>query len=185
MSLMVPTLFFATIDAHKGRDIETINIPCLILNAYNYKETIMLLKGHLAKLMVQVGPHLYRKYIIHNKKNQTFLYIKLTKAIFGLLKSALLFYRKFVNDLKSYSFLFVINPYGPCVTNATVGNKQMMVTWHVDKPKVSHINPFQVTKFAPYSATIYGNGLVNHHGPVHDYLGMDLNSPSPAYYKYL
>ncbi len=44
--------------------------------------------------MVQVDPHLYCKYIIHNKKNQPLLYIKLTKAIYGLLKSALLFYQK-------------------------------------------------------------------------------------------
>ena len=82
----------------------------------------MLLKGHLAKLMVQVDPYLYQKYIIHNKKNQPLLYAKLTKAIYGLFTSALLFYQKFVDDLKSYSSPFVINPFDPCVTKATVGN---------------------------------------------------------------
>jgi hypothetical protein len=153
-------LISSTINAHEGRNIATINIPGAFLNAYNDKDTIMLLKGCLAKLMVQVEPHLYCKYIIHSEKNQPLLYIKLTKAIYGLLKSALLFYRKFVNDLKSYSSPFVINPYDPCIANATVGNKQMTVTWHVDDLKVSHIDPFQVTKFATYLATIYGNGLV-------------------------
>jgi hypothetical protein len=105
--------------------------------------------------MVQVDPHLYCKYIIHNKRNQPLLYIKLTKAIYGLLKSALLFYRKFVNDLNSYSSPFIINPYNPCVANVTVGNKQIMVTCHMDNLKVSHIEPFQVTKFATYLALIY------------------------------
>ncbi len=57
-------LISATIDAHKGRDVATINIPGAFLNAYNNKETIMLMKGCLAKLMVQVDPQLYCKYII-------------------------------------------------------------------------------------------------------------------------
>ena len=51
----------------------------------------------------------------------------------------------------------------------------MTITWHVDDLKVSHIDPFQITKFASYLASIYREGLVVHHGKVHDYLGMDLN----------
>jgi hypothetical protein len=51
----------------------------------------------------------------------------------------------------------------------------MTITWHVNDLKVSHIDPFQITKSAAYLATIYGNGLMVHQGKVHDYLGMDLN----------
>ncbi len=83
-SPMVPTdsiVISTTIDAHEGHNIATIDIPGAFLNAYNNKNTIMLLKGCLAKLMVQVDPHLYCKYIIHDKKNQPLLYIKLTKAV--------------------------------------------------------------------------------------------------------
>jgi hypothetical protein len=134
-------LICATINDHKGGDVATINIPGAFLNECNDRDTIMLLKGHLAKLMVQVDTHLYCKYIIHDKKNQPLLYVKLTKAIYGLLKSALLLHRKFINDLKSYSSLFVINPYNPCIKNATVSNKQITVTWHEDDLKVSHIDP--------------------------------------------
>ena len=35
--------------------------------------------------------------------------------------------------------------------------------------------PFQITNFSAYLASIYCNGLVVHRGKVHDYLGMDLN----------
>jgi hypothetical protein len=70
---------------------------------------------------------------------------------------------------------FTINPYDPCVANATINGKQMTITWHVDDLKVSHVDPFQITKFAAYLATIYGNELVVHRGKIHDYLGMDLN----------
>jgi hypothetical protein len=51
----------------------------------------------------------------------------------------------------------------------------MTITWHVDDLKVSHIDPFQITKFCQYLASIYGNGLVVHCGKIYKYLGMDLN----------
>ncbi len=125
--------------------------------------------------MVQVNPNLYRKYIIYNKNNQALLYVKLSKAIYGLLKSALLFYKKIVAELQNYKAPFVINPYDPCIANAIINSKQMTITWHVNDLKVSHVDPFQITKFAAYLASIYGNGLLVHRGKVHDYLGMDLN----------
>jgi hypothetical protein len=56
----------------------------------------------------------------------------------------------------------------------------MTVTWHVDDLKTLHIDPFQDTKFAAYLETIYSNGLVVHCGPIHDYLGMDLNFSQPG-----
>ncbi len=152
----------AAIDAHEQCDVATIDIPGAFLHAYNDKETFMLLKGRLAKLMVQVNLQLYQKFVIHDKNNQALLYVKLSKAIYGLLKSALLFYRKFVKDLKNYETPFTINPYDPCIVNAMINGKQMTKTWHINDLKVSHVNPFQITKFAAYLAAIYGNGLVVH-----------------------
>jgi hypothetical protein len=89
-------LISAIIDTHEGGDIATIDIPGAFLNAYNNKETIMLLKGPLAELMISVDPQLYRKCIIHNSKNQPLLYVKLTKVIYGLFNSALLFTKSFL-----------------------------------------------------------------------------------------
>jgi hypothetical protein len=51
----------------------------------------------------------------------------------------------------------------------------MIITWHVNDLKVSHIDLSQITKFASYLASIYGKGLMVHRCKVHDYLGMDLN----------
>jgi hypothetical protein len=56
----------------------------------------------------------------------------------------------------------------------------MMVTWHVDNLKVSHTDPFQISKFATYLATIYGSSLVVDRRPVRDYIGMDLNISQPG-----
>ena len=51
----------------------------------------------------------------------------------------------------------------------------MTVCWHVDDLKVSHMDEFEITKFADYLVGIYGDKLTAHHGDVHDYLGMDLD----------
>ena len=104
-SIMITT----AIDAHERHDVTTINIPGAFLHAYNNKETIMLLRGRLAELMVQVDPQIYQKYVIYDKNNQALLYVKLSKAIYGLFKSAHLFCKKFVNGLQNYKTPFVIN----------------------------------------------------------------------------
>ncbi len=52
---------------------------------------------------------------------------------------------------------------------------QLLAAYNVDDLKISHVDPFQVTKFCQYLASIYRNGLVVHRSKVHNYLGMDLN----------
>ena len=45
------------------------------------------------------------------------LYVKLQKSLYGLLRSALLFYLKLATDLKNNAL--IINPYGSCVAKKT------------------------------------------------------------------
>jgi hypothetical protein len=54
--------------------------------------------------MVQVAPNLYRKYITADRKGMAILSVKMQKAMYGLLRSALLFYRKLVVDLENAGF---------------------------------------------------------------------------------
>ena len=63
------------------------------------------------------------------------LYVHMNKALYGLLQSALLFYKKLRKDLEDYGFK--INLYDPCVANTMINGHQMTVMWHVDDPKVS------------------------------------------------
>ena len=51
----------------------------------------------------------------------------------------------------------------------------MTVTWNVDYLKVSHKYPFEITLFAQYLSTRYGEHLSVKRGQVHDYPGMDLD----------
>jgi hypothetical protein len=162
----------AAIEAHEGRHVTIFDI----LGAYMHTETdediIMVLEGRLAELMVKVAPNIYQKYITTNSKGKALLYMKMQKALYGLLRSALLFYKKLVKDLEDYGI--EINPYDPCVANMMIHGKQMTVTWHVDDLKVSHVDAFELTKFASYLSSIYG-GLAVHRGKKLDYLGMDLD----------
>ena len=79
------------------------------------------------------------------------------KALYGLLRSALLFYKKLSSDLENMGF--EINPYDPCVANKMVNGSQMTVTWHVDDLKISHKDEEELTKFILKLNGIYGNKL--------------------------
>ena len=66
-------LITSAIEAHEGRHIATCDLPNAYLNTDNNEETIMLLKGELAELMVQVDPKLYQKYVTTSKKGEAML----------------------------------------------------------------------------------------------------------------
>ncbi len=115
----------AVIEAHEGCDVACFNIPGAFLHANSDKDITMILnvKGRLAELMVQVTPNLYRKYILVDRKGTAVLYVKMQKAIYGLLRSVPLFYRKLVTDLEGNGF--VLNPNDPCVANKKVNGSQL------------------------------------------------------------
>ena len=75
--------------------------------------------------MVKTDRKNYHKYVTIEKVRQV-LYLRLQKALYGMMKSALLFYRKLVKELKEMGF--EINPYDPCVANKLVNKKQMTGT---------------------------------------------------------
>ena len=101
------------------------------------------------------------------------LYVKPNMALYGLLKSPLLFYKTLRGELESMGF--EVNPYDPCVANKTAKGSQLTKLWHVDDLKISHWKEDKVTKFILGLAKIYGDKISIHRGKVHDYLGMDLD----------
>ena len=51
--------------------------------------------------MVATAPEIYKKYATVNRKGVLVLYIEAINALYGIMKAALLFYIKFVENLKS------------------------------------------------------------------------------------
>ena len=70
--------------------------------------------------MVASDPALYQPFMSY-ETGHVVLYVHLQKALYGCLKSALLFYEKLVGDLEAYGF--IINPYDPCEASKMVGGK--------------------------------------------------------------
>jgi hypothetical protein len=119
----------STIDAKESRKVVTIDIPGAFLHADNGDYLIIKMVGTLTELMVKTNPKLYRQYVIL-EKGKSVLYLQLQKALYGMMKSALLFYRKLVSELREMGF--EINPCDPCVANKMVNGTQMTIRWHRD-----------------------------------------------------
>jgi hypothetical protein len=166
-------LITSTIEEFEGREVAVVNIPGTYLSSDMDEEIIMLLRGRLSELMVKTDPNIYRNYITVDAKNQHLLYVKLQKALYGCLRSALLFYLKFVGEIESQGF--ELKTYDPCVANKVVHGKQFTVVWHVDDIKMSHEEENEVTRLLTWLKSIYGEDMRLSRGRVHDYLGMTLD----------
>jgi hypothetical protein len=177
------TLLTAVIEAEEGRDVATCDIPNAFIQTQvaetdsDGNKTIMKIRGLLVEVLCNLDPS-YRDYVAIENNKQV-LYVHVRKAIYGMMISALMFYRKLAHDLQSYGF--TINPYDPCVANKTVNGNQLTVSWHIDDLKVSHMDSQTVTDFLTWIVETYGQiGEVKiTRGPIHDYLGMRLDYAIP------
>ncbi len=159
----------STIDARENREVVTIDIPGAFLHAKNEGYVVMQMIGTLAELMAKTDPKLYRKYLV-DEKGKKVLFLRLQKAMYGMMESTLLFYQKLVSELRSMGF--IINPYDPCVGNKIVNGKQLTLQWHVDDLMISHVDIMAINKFLQELKAIYGDSLTESIGKQHDYLGM-------------
>ena len=80
-------------------------------------------------MMIHIAPQIHRPYVKTDKKGTAILYIRLKKALYGLLRSSLLFYRKLRGGLEAYGFK--INPYDPYVGNKMVTTETLVLV--IDK----------------------------------------------------
>ena len=84
-------------------------------HAENDEYVLILIRGNLVKLLVKVDPKLYQKYVITLEYGVPILYVKLNKALYGMLRSTMLFYKNLRSHLEE--IIFGINPYDLCVAN--------------------------------------------------------------------
>ena len=93
-----------TIAAFEGRAQGIMDVANAFLRADNDEDVLMLLRGKLTELMVEVDPSMYREYVTTSKKGVPMLYVKLDKALYGMLRPALLFYKKLRRYLEEMGF---------------------------------------------------------------------------------
>jgi hypothetical protein len=147
------------IDAHEKRAVAIFDVPGAYLNADmpDNKFVILKLEGKFVDIMCGVNPEYLRDVRLENGKKV--LYLRILKALYGCIESALLWYSLYVSTLKGMGF--VINPYGRCVANAMIDGKQCTVLWYVDDNKLSHMNEGVLTEVIEKIKVYFGELVVS------------------------
>ena len=114
----------ATLDALEGQQVTVVDIPGAQLSANMDDEVHKVFRGTIAEIMVVAYQTLYQPFVLYETGNLV-VYVRLQKALYGCLKSALLFYKKLVRELEAYGF--TINPYDSCAANNVIDRKQLTV----------------------------------------------------------
>ena len=130
----------------------------------------------MVNMICDIDP-VFKKFVLTNKRTgKKKLYGKLTKAVYGTLLGAILFYHKLSDQL--YKWGYKQNPYDPCTFNKMVNDEQLTIQFHVDDLRCSHMeqkvwddlvkdlnNVFQTNK----------KELVETKGDIHKYLGLTID----------
>jgi hypothetical protein len=113
----------AIVDAEELRDLLSADVPNAFIQAHlppteeGDERIIMKITGVLVDLLIELSPEVYGKYVVYENGKKV-IYVQVIKALYGMLKAALLWYQKFKGDLEEEGFVF--NPYDPCVANRKV-----------------------------------------------------------------
>ena len=105
-------------------------------------------------MMVRIEPALYREYVTYSVNGVPRLYVRLSKALYGMLRAALLFYKRLQSTLEDMGFK--VNPYDPCVANKMVEGGQITVCWRVDDLKIPHKDEAVMSELAMALAKEFG-----------------------------
>ena len=81
----------------------------------------MVLRGKLAILLIKTAPEVYEKHATKDKNGNVILYVRLLKALYGIMQASLLYYTQTIENLQDKGF--VLNPYDPCVANKIIKGK--------------------------------------------------------------
>ena len=99
----------AVIDAKQNRDVITLDIPNTFVQTpmpESDQSVIMRFNGLLVEYLDELFPGTYSKYIT-NQNNTKILYVEMSKALYGMMLSSLLFYKHFRKDLESIGLMLI------------------------------------------------------------------------------
>jgi hypothetical protein len=75
------TFITGAIAASEHRKVRCYDVPRAFVNTDVDEDVLMVLKGELAEMMIQIAPQVYRKYVTVDRKGTKLLYVKLQKAL--------------------------------------------------------------------------------------------------------
>ena len=109
-------LLSLAIDAKEKRDVAIADVVGAYLLANMNDFVVIKVTGESTDVMCKVRPDYEDSVVID--KGKRVLYLRLTKALYGCIQSALLWYNTFKEHLIDMGFK--LNPYDPCVANAVI-----------------------------------------------------------------
>ena len=104
----------------------------------NYSDghrSIIKIRNLLVDILIEMDSE-YEKLLVTQNKPAV-LCVHLLTALYGMLVSAMQFYKKFHRDLIGYSFK--VNSRNPCVANMIVRDRQITLSWQKDDFNVIHV----------------------------------------------
>ena len=107
-------------DAIEGRNVVTCDIPGAFLQA-DWPEDIdcyLKFEGATVDMLCDINREYKNNVVVNKKTGKKKLYGKLTKAVYGTLLGAILFYEKLSKQLTDWEF--EPNPYDQCTLNKMV-----------------------------------------------------------------
>ena len=167
------------IDAKEKRNVATADVVGAYLKANMKDFVIMKFTGKAVRMMCEMNSD-YEQFVTTDGNGQEVLYVRLLKALYGCVQSALLWYDLFTNSLKDMGF--VLNPYDPCVANCTIDDNQCTLVWYVDDNKISHVDSHVVTSIIDKIEERFDKMSVTR-GNKHKFLGMDIEFPGDGTVK--
>ena len=156
------------IDAKEGRDVAISDVVGAYLLAEMKDHVLVKLTGIAVDVLCRANEK-YKKFVVFEKGKKV-IYLKLERALYGCIQSALLWYNTFVTKLQKDGFL--LNRYDPCVANKEINGSQCTVCWYVDDTKISHLDHKVVTRVIKSLEGEFGEMTVDR-GKSHKFVGMN------------
>ena len=158
------------IDAFEKRHSVITDIPGAYLHAGipDDKEILLKFVGQFVDIMCKVNPE-YLQFVRYENGTKV-LYVKVLRAIYGCIFSALLWYNLFSSTLQEMGF--ELNPYDRCVANKVINGHQCTIIWYIDDLKISHKNQSVVMDIVKQLESKFGD-LQIPTGPKYDFLGVN------------
>ena len=158
------------IDGIEKRDVATADVAGAYLQTPMMDHVIVKISGKAAEIMMEVNPRF--KETAMAERNEKVLYLKLMKALYRCMQSALLCYDTFKGHLEKEGFR--LNEYDKCVANRDYEGSQCNIVWYVDDCKISQVNLEVVTSVIEMLEKRFGKMAVKRRKE-HTFVGMNIS----------
>jgi hypothetical protein len=164
-------------DAIEERKVATCNIPGAFLQAdwSADRDCYLKFEGAMVSMICDIDPK-YKDNILYGKNGRKYVYAKLTKAVYGTLLGAILFYEKLSKQLVNWGY--EPNCYDRCTFNKMIDGNQITIQFHVDNLKISHMKQSVIDSVLDDLNNEFGTSkkpLAATTGEVNDYLGITID----------